>query len=196
MATLFTYARDAETDNPYLAVVADDNGASYVWPKGEEPWFDFETRQPFIQGNSPDPEDAEGWLSLASSGLGDFIILDPPFDDATSPAQAQKLAQTYLNATFEEPAPESPTLSGVPDAYDQIAQDYPGFGDDEAALGNEEGSMENLVLMALGPIDPDGPNGWIQRAMDGNPQEGDEDEYVHFPGTIVPEDDDEEEPDA
>lgn len=195
MTTLFTYARDVESDNPYFAIIADDNGASYVWPKGEEPWFDFETRQPALEygPDDPDPTDAAGWLEFASRHLGDGIEIDPPFEDASSPAQAKKFAQTYLNATFEPPQADDGVLSGAPDAYDQVAQDYPDFGDNEAEMGNAEGSMENLVLMALGPIDPDGPNGWIQRAMDGTPQEGDEDEYVHFPGTIVPEDDEDEE---
>jgi hypothetical protein len=52
--------------------------------------------------------------------------------------------------------------------------------EDEESTSPE--AMENFVMMALGPIDPDGPNGWILRAQDGNPQPGDEDEYVHFTG--------------
>jgi hypothetical protein len=77
------------------------------------------------------------------------------------------------------------------DAYEQVAADYPEMGDEATIFSNPE-AVANFVAMTLGPIDPEGPNGWILRAMDGNPREGDENEYVHFPGTMVPSTDDEE----
>lgn len=198
MTTLFTYTRDVVTGVPYFAVVADETGAEYVWPRDVEPWFpDLESRLEFIMfEDEPDPTTAEGWLTLATRNLGSQVEVDPAYDDASNPKQAARLAQTYLNATLAEadaqPPAGNPTLSGVSDAFDQVAQDYPGFGDSDETLGDEDGAMENLVLMALGPIDPEGPNGWILRAMDGEPREGDENEYVHFPGTMSPEPESEE----
>jgi hypothetical protein len=189
MTTLFTYARDAETANPLLAAVATDDGAEYVWPKGVEPWFDFEERKEFLLAPDEEPATATDWLSVAIRNLGDFIYTDVPYDDASNPDQAKRIAAKYLNTVYQQP---DPTTNAAPDAFDQVAQDYPGFGDSDETFGDEEGSMENLVLMALGPIDPDGPNGWIQRAMDGAPAPGDENEYVHFPGTIPSGNNDEE----
>jgi hypothetical protein len=41
--------------------------------------------------------------------------------------------------------------------------------------------MENYVMLLMGPVEPDGGNDWVFRAVDGEPREGDEDEYVHLP---------------
>lgn len=184
MTALFTFARDSESLAPYFAVVADDKGADYVWPPDVEPWFDAETRFEYLLAGGDEPTDVQGWLNLATTNLGSEVTTDPPFDDASSIAAAKKMASDYLKAAPSAQVTQtSPVLAQASEAYDQAAADYPELGDDGTAYSNPE-ALDNLVLMALGPIDPDGPNGWILRAMDGNPREGDENEYVHFPGMI------------
>jgi hypothetical protein len=191
MTILFTYARDVTTDRPYFGIVADDTSADYVWPKGADPWFDAQDRLEYLLlPDEEEPEAAADWLALASRNLGAQIETDPPFDDASNLAQAKRLAQRYLDALYDDedtvPPAGNSSLSGVPDGFDQVAQDYNGFGDSDETLLFNPNATTNAVLMALGPIDPDGPNGWILRAMDGAPAEGDENEYVHFSNTMSP----------
>lgn len=189
MTTLFTYVRSDETDAPLYGIVATDTGAEYVFPKGVEPWLNLDDRLDFILGRDEDePDDAQGWLDLASRNLGSQAVLDAPYDDASSPAQAKRMMSGYLDKAAAV-STSSPLMQDAAVAFEQVAADYPGFGDSDESLIENPEALDNMVLMALGPIDPEGPNGWILRAMDGEPREGDEDEWVHFPGTIEPSDD-------
>lgn len=186
MAALVTYVRDIDTDAPLFAVVADKAKAEYVWPKGVEPWFTLEQRLPFIMFPSEDdPTDPEGWIALATRHTGESNQADVPFE-ANNLAQAKSMAAAYLKASSagEQRAERSPALVNVEESFYQVSSDYPGFGDSDESLVQDTQAVDNLVLMALGPIDPEGPNGWILRAQDGNPRPGDETEFVHFPGTI------------
>lgn len=183
---LLAYARDADDKSPVFAIIADDEGADYIWPEGVEPWLP-EDRAEFLAGDNP-PTDAEGWLELASSNLGIGIIVTEP-EEIDDVGDAVDMAEAELGAADEDLGDTTPFQASVAEAFDQVSQDYPGAfeADDEGdpeSLSAE--AMDNMVLMALGPIDPDGPNGWILRAMDGNPDPEDENEYVHIPGETDP----------
>lgn len=159
---------------PLFAVVADDQGADYLWPEGVEPYLD-EERLKLIAQVTGTPANAAEWLSLATYNVGQDIIFDAAvemeLDDAVD--AAEETLEAFVPLTGDEGL-----LERAADAFDEVAQDYPGF------MENDEGTtpeaMMNFVMMTLGPIDPDGPNGWLLRAQDGAPVEGDEDAYVSF----------------
>jgi hypothetical protein len=163
-----------------LAVVADDEGAEYLFPPTVEPWLGATRLQQLVEIRGEEPTSAAEWTELATYNLGLDTFIDASVevedvDDAVDQAESQL-------ADYEPESPETSFLDSVSESYDQVSADYPGFGDAEDVDGNSAQAMENFVLMALGPIDPDGPNGWLLRAQDGSPDPGDEDRFIHFPG--------------
>lgn len=159
---------------PFFAVIADDEGADYLFPDDVKPFLDEERLQRLAQAAGT-PANAGEWLALATYNVGHDVVFDEPveleLDDAVD--EAEETLKDFVPLTGDEDL-----LSRASDAFDEVAQDYPGF------MENDEGTtpeaMTNFVLMALGPIDSDGPNGWVLRALDGTPAEGDEDAYVSF----------------
>jgi len=179
--TLMTYVRDAD-ERALFAVVVDGDDVTYVWPKAVAPWFDETRTERLAETLETPPEDEAGWLDLATSRLGSGVVIDHAYDDFNSSAKAVKTAQKVLDEPYKDPetvvVPNSGRAVAASDAFDQISQDYPGFAEDEDSFTPE--AMLNYVQLVLGPIDPEGPNGWLIRAADGEPREGDEDEYVHW----------------
>lgn len=180
---LLTYARDAETGDLLFGIVADEEGADYVFPEDGE-WFESERRIEMLVNVQGEPTTQDGWLTLATTNLGPNVLVDEPtpfdsIEDAVDAAQ-ELVSGIDINEGIS-PAPEMAASSA---AFDQVSQDYPGFLEDEENVDPQ--AMDNFVMMMLGPIDPEGPNGWILRAVDGEPREGDDEQFVHIPGTPLP----------
>lgn len=168
--TLMTFVRDPG-ENAFAAVVVDNGKLSYVWPtEGLAP-----AKPAKVSGKTD-----EELIANAASSLGPQA--DPPFDDFTTVKEATDFARQYLDTA---PEPANPLTQNADDAFSQISLDYPGFDD----LLNESGesdeidpnALDNYVMLLMGPIDPEGENGWVFRAVDGQPREGDEDMYLHLP---------------
>ena len=175
--TLMTYVNSTE-GRPLFAAVVDGDSVQYVWPEDAEPWFDETRVTRLAEGMETPPEDETGWLNLATSHLG-IVDVDPPYDDFETAAEAVKTAQNVLDDVADNSRPDRTARAvDAESAFDQISRDYPDFAEDLDSMDPQ--AMLNYVMMALGPIDPEGPNGWILRAADGNPREGDEDEWIHW----------------
>lgn len=176
MSTL-TFARDENEYAPF-AVSVTNGKVTYLWPSGSDPWLDADRVTRLAEFTGAAPKDDDQWLQLAVTHVGDNLHFDPPFGEKE---MNTKDAQQYLDAQ-SPPAPvRSPVINNASDNFDQISADYPGFAEDPDDL--DDSALTNLVLMNLGPIDPDGPNGWVLRAQDGDPAPGDENAYLHWPGT-------------
>lgn len=183
MTALLTYVKDSETDQTYMAVVADDAGARYVWAPGVSPWWpdDDERIARLIDGKPQQPASASDWLGVATYNLGSTYTT--PVSEVASAkagvAEATKtLSDPKLHGFENNAADQARFLGEAARAFDEVTEDYPELGelDDET----EAQAMNNFVLSMLGPIDPEGPNGWILREIDGNPRPGDEKMYLTF----------------
>lgn len=183
MTVLLAYVRLSENEDPGLAVVADDEGADYLFPDDVEPWLTADRIQRIVAVWQQPPTDAQGWLEAATYNLGLEAVVDPPIEVADTEEAVTQADEVLANWS---PRPSSDeVLTSASESFDQVSADYPGFMENDDDDTSPE-AMENFVLMMLGPIDPEGPNGWILRAQDGNPRPGDENEYVHMPGERVP----------
>ena len=180
MPTLLTYVRD-ETGQIFVSVIADDQGVDYLFPENVEPWLDEQRVKDLAERLGVQPDNAKDWMDLATSNLGDNALADAPLDMPNVEEAVTQADQEM--GEYSYPDDNTGLLQSASDSFDQVAQDYPDFLDDGETAPPE--AMDNFVLMALGPIDPDGPNGWILRAQDGNPEPGDENEYIHWPGEQV-----------
>lgn len=186
--TLLSYVTDTETGDTLFAIAADDDGADYIWPDDTEPWFDGPERfEMLLRHAETPPTTAADWLSLAGANLGRVSVTAP--EELASIDAAVSAADAVFEADAETAgAQDTDLLKAGASAFDSISQDYPGFGEVDDA-GEDPQAMLNFVMMMLGPIEPDGPNGWLLRAAEGSPQPGDEDQVIHFPGTPAPEGD-------
>jgi hypothetical protein len=199
MTALLTYVKDSETHQTYMAVVADDAGAQYVWAPGVTPfWEDDAARLARLTDDKPvQPASAEDWLSVATYNLGGTYTTDverapsvesgvnavrKAFDDMDEPELDEDGEPVYSETAAENTADY---LGEAARAFDEVTEDYPEFGeldDDEEAQ-----ATTNFILSMLGPIDPEGPNGWILREIDGNPRPGDEKMYLTFDQPVTEE---------
>ncbi len=178
-----TLARDEVTGDVAFAVVADDEGFEYLWPRGTTPAFDFDDR---INSLLPKGTDTSSWtvddwssLSVRGTGLFDFSpwqVLDG--GRAKALAHAQEVVDADNDGPGLRPA-DAAVLSRVADTSYARA----GAPDDDENEGPDADSMLLMVASALGEIDPNGPNGHILRALDGTPLPGDEDLAVVFGGS-------------
>jgi hypothetical protein len=177
--TLLTYVRD-ETGQVFVSVIADDQGVDYLFPDNVEPWLDEQRVKDLAEAVGAHPANAKDWTDLATANLGDNALADAPLEMPNVEEAVNQADQEM--GEYSYPDTNAGLLQSASDSFDQVSQDYPDFLDDGETFTPE--AMNNFVTMMLGPIDPDGPNGWILRAQDGNPEPGDENEYVHFPGEV------------
>jgi hypothetical protein len=166
-----------------FAIVADDAHGAYVWASDDDALFDGDERIATLlefrtEEELEPPATAQEWVELLSQGLGNAAFEDlevESFEAATTKADDDiSLAARDAGRTRE------PLTGDVYEAFNEVSQDYPNLasGEDD----EDDMAMTHLVLQALGPIDPEGPNGWLLRAIDGEPREGDENMYLDFGG--------------
>lgn len=188
MSALITFIKSSDTDQIYMAVIADESGAQYVWAPGVDPFWpnDAERLARLTDGRPEQPSTAEDWLSVATYHLGDVYwtpsreVADIDAGVAEAEAEFAELDEPVTNEDGDKTGSnvdlaESRVLGEAARAFDEVTEDYPELGEDDET---DAQAMNNYVLSMLGPIDPEGPNGWILRAMDGNPRPGDEMMYV------------------
>jgi hypothetical protein len=195
---LLTYARGAEDGGPPLfAVVVDDKGFDYVWPRGAEPAYTPAERTELLLGGGEKPSKAGGWAQVALYNVGPYDFDDWRKVDGARKKAARE-AQAVLDGEAEDPADpgQAALATAADDAWQAVSESNPGFGDDDGEGGFEATPDEMLMFVAhaLGEVDPEGPNGHVIRALEGEPRPGDEEMRVSFGPPAPPDDEDEEQP--
>lgn len=202
MAALLSYGVNADTHVALFAIAADDGAARYVWPSLTTPGFGDDRIQQLALDLGT-PEDAAGWLSLAATNVGQFIKVTAPHEVeslADGVAEARQVLNQSAAGRGDTPAQHDPeALQRIQQSFDQISQDYPGFGE---GGDDDPQAMTNFVLHMLGGVDPGDPNAWILEAAE-NPNDNPDipaPDFVRMPGVDydrayppVPDDEDGEE---
>lgn len=184
--TLLTFVRDDETGEPLLALIADD-GEGHLVPNPRYPNApNDEHVTDRVRRLSSPPNTARGWMTLLTR-FATFDNLVDPVADVPSLKDAQRIAKE----TFDEvaDADNDQYLSGVDDpnantsrAWDALVRDSPAtadaLGSDDPDAEIDDQAMLNYVMMSMGPIDPEGPNGWLLAVADGG--SAPEGAYLHF----------------
>lgn len=160
-------------DNVHMfSIVADDKKFSYVFEGPAQQVFDPVKREKMIMGMVKEGEklNADKLIQFASSGLSTFLFSKPTTDTSMKTAiAAEKVA--LKRAREESYVDDSVTTDvGVYDDIDQVFADYPDLYDQLASEDPDqeitEDGMTELVFAALGPIDPNGPYGYILKYLD------------------------------
>lgn len=154
------------------AILATDKKVRFVWSPDVEPWFpDTRERISALVGTEKAPETAAEWLSLASTGIGTEYFAYTGTEQFPGEAEARvKLASYFEN---NGSVAEGRVSYGAQQAMDDFVE-AEGDIDDPA-------QVVSLVLSMLGPIEPDGPNGWLLKAAAGEPYDV-ENAVIHWPG--------------
>lgn len=169
-----------QVDGQTFAIVADDDGADYVYTDGQEiPGLDADRVARVGAAGATPPANAEQWLAAAAYNIGYFIVSPP--QPANSLDEARTTATQALQSLPErEPTPaEEPTEAAsddgatpdwhIPTTREELAayqanaayvwsQQYP-----EVASGEVSDPEADLALMHLmtPPVDPTKPHRWL-----------------------------------
>lgn len=148
------------------AVIADNRGAEHLWAPGIEPWFDSRQRLRQLivaQRDERRPTEAALWLDMALFGISHEYTANSELTEYPTRSAAAAQAE-YL---FEN-NPQGPVTV--------TAADRAAMHDFVSAGGDPDDPQEvlSLVMSLLGPIDPDGPNGWLLKAAAGEEYDRDD----------------------
>ena len=148
------------------AVVADDRRAIYLWAPGVEPWFETKKRlrgMVIAQHKEIKPTEAALWLDMALFGISPEYTANSELLEFPTRAAATAHAEQLF-------ASNPPGIATV------TAADRTAMHDFAAAGGDPDNPQEvlSLVMALLGPIDPDGPNGWLLKAAAGEEYDHDD----------------------
>ena len=167
-------AYDLTTDNHTFSVVADDKGFKYIFSK-DNVLFDSKKRVKMLMEKAGDTADSfktDDFLALATLGLTFFRFSDPRNEENEKIAVAEeKLSIDKSLDRLAADANISDILVRTNDDIDQVLTDYPDLydqlsSDDPDQKITADGMLE-LVLAAVGDIDPQGPNAWLLDVLDG-----------------------------
>jgi hypothetical protein len=177
---LISYLVDPDSGAVYAGVVADDSSVRYVWAPDIEPFWpdDAEQIARRLASVKTKPSTAAEWMDLATYGLGYTEVTKAIRARSTDKAVevVDDFFDSLAGSKHVEPSPmQAPLSVEAARAFDETMESYPGFGEDDEL---DADAMTSFVLSLLGPMDPDGPNGWILREIDGKPLPGDENMYV------------------
>ena len=168
-------AYDLNTDEHVFSIVASDKGFKYV-VSPDRKVFDAKKREKMLMGRAGDKVSsykADDFLSLATFGISMFRYGGTREEASEKIAiKEEQLAILKSLSALTESQPDS-RLTSVQEDMDQVFNDFPEL---YAQLeGTEEkpntpvtsDGMFELVMAALGGIDPEGPNAWILDMQDG-----------------------------
>lgn len=167
-------AYDLTTDNHTFSVVADDKGFKYIFSK-DNVLFDSNKRVKMLMEKAGDTADSfktDDFLALATLGLTFFRFSDPRNEENEKIAVAEE--KLSIDKSLDRLAADSnisDILVRTNDDIDQVLTDYPDLydqlsSDDPDQKITDDGMLE-LVLAAVGDIDPQGPNAWLLDVLDG-----------------------------
>lgn len=168
-------AYDLDTDEHVFSIVASDKGFKYVL-SSDRKVFDANKREKMLMkraGDKVSSYKANDFLSLATFGISMFRYGSAREESSEKIAiKEEQLAILKSLSSRTESQPDS-RLTSTQEDMDQVFNDFPEL---YAQLeGTEEkpnpsvtaDGMFELVMAALGGIDPEGPNAWILDMQDG-----------------------------
>jgi hypothetical protein len=167
-------AYDINTDDHIFSIIADEKGFKYVFSK-DNVMFDSDKRVKMLMekaGDAAKSYKVDDFLEMATVGLTFFrygglreeqnekiatneekLSIDKTLDRAASDANISDLL-VRSNEDLDQ------VLSDYPELYEQLSSDDP----DQKITAD---GMLELVLAAVGEIDPQGPNAWLLDVLDG-----------------------------
>jgi hypothetical protein len=167
-------AYDLSTDSHIFSIVADDKGFKYVFSKSNV-LFDSKKRVQMLMEKDSDSSTgfkADDFLTIATAGLTFFRFADVREEENEKIAIAEETLS--IDKALDRSAADSnisDILVRTNDDIDQVLTDYPDLydqlsSDDPDQKITADGMLE-LVLAAVGDIDPQGPNAWLLDVLDG-----------------------------
>ena len=151
-----------------FSIIATDTGFSYVFGTASEPPFDSDTRVKNIMdlvGTASNPKDSNDYLALGETNLS-YYVLGEPFEavDPTHAANTEQNAIDQSRQEYQMSIMHARLLAQSINTAD-VFQDFPDLEDQLSSTDPNQkvtsDGMTNLVMVALGAIDPNGPNGWL-----------------------------------
>jgi hypothetical protein len=186
-------AYDLNTDEHVFSIIADDKGFKYVFSK-DNVVFDSDKRVKMLMekvGDAAEGYKVDDFLNIATIGLTFFRY------GGLREEQNEKIATSEerlsIDKTLDRVKEEnniSDLLVRSTDDVEQVLSDYPELyeqlaSDDPDQKITADGMLE-LVLAAVGEIDPQGPNAWLLDVLDGNEMpEGEVNDIVIGDSTIA-----------
>lgn len=171
-------AYDLSTDDHVFSIIADDKGFEYVFSK-DNVMFDSDKRVKMLMekaGDSAGDLKVDDFLAMATVGLTFFRYANLREEESKKIALSEeKLSiDKSLNRSISD-SNISDLLVQRSDDLDQVLTDYPELyeqlsSDDPDQKITADGMLE-LVLAAVGDIDPQGPNAWLLDVLDGKEME-------------------------
>jgi hypothetical protein len=167
-------AHDINTNDHIFSVIADDKGFKYVFSK-DNVMFDSKKRVAMLMekaGESAADFKTDDFLALARVGLTFF-----KFSNARE-EENEKIAVSEEMLSIDKALDRSMADSNISDVLvktnddiEEVFIDYPELyeqlsSDDPEQKITADGMLE-LVLAAVGDIDPQGPNAWLLDVLDG-----------------------------
>lgn len=169
-------AYDMDTNQHLFSVIATDKGFKYIFPSDAK-IFDPIKREKMLMEKAKDEKKtlkASDYLGLATLGLSTFKFAGAY--EAKSEKIAAKEEQLAIMKASHAQDMNPPARQFLPNAQEdlnQVLNDYPDLYDqlegteDEPDMKVTADGMFELVMAALGGIDPEGPNAWILDMQDG-----------------------------
>lgn len=170
MTALMVIVRAPDTLRPYMAVIADSNGARYVFADGEEPDPKFTAERPAAIASrlGVEPDHEEEWMSVALTGIGDVDLL-PRVQYKTAEAAEAALEEAFAAAAdLARPGVEyRAAQQAMSDAFDEWTEADPAAAD-AMMSGDEVDPAAMLRLVKLQQVDshPDKPHRWLPEELD------------------------------
>jgi hypothetical protein len=170
-------------DNAHaFSVVANDKGFKYIFLNDKEALFDSGKRvQLILDAVKKDKKTltVDDYLDLARYNLSNYHFSTPFEEPSEKIAIKSEKLKMEKNQEIEKLDEESKKSVGVAlNAIDieQVLVDFPELHEqlmlDDPDTDVTESGMLELVMAALGSVDPDGPNAWILDYLDGQEAKG------------------------
>jgi hypothetical protein len=169
-------AYDVISGEHVFSIIADDKGFKYVM-QSDYKVFNADKRAKMLMEKVKDNKEslkAADYINLASFGLSNFRYGSARDEKSTKIAAKEEQVSMMKSALKqEEENVVNESLVVAREDLDQVLFDYPDLYDqlegDEDKVNPDitEDGMFELVMAALGGIDPEGPNAWILDMQDG-----------------------------
>ena len=159
------------------ALLVTSHGAEYLWPDAESAWFGPERLEAFTRMADPRLlNNPTAWFRVATIGISvEFLANAAAMLHSSRAAAAEHARQLFAaneEASLNLEREAADTWSRPAEAEGSVESRRREAMDDFAAAGGDPDDPQqvmSLVVDMLGPIDPDGPNGWLLKAAAGEP---------------------------
>lgn len=176
-------ARNLDDNLHEFSIVAWDKGFTYVFPKGRAAFNPFSRSKMLMSKVKPELKPTiDDYINIAKTNLSRFSFSNPIEEDI-SEKMAVKSEQVILDkaALFDPSRQMSQRLINSNEDIQQVLSDYPELYDQlaDGTVDITADGMLELVMAAIGSVDPEGPNKWLLDYIDGNaPEDGEIQEIV------------------